>query len=200
MRKKMYLLFLATLCVPLSARHLSMNFGTDFNYARYKFDNIALQSGYLAGPHFDFAYKKPCRFYTGINFDGRWNAGLICTSNDDLCNINCLTGGCLQANVADYLTDWEIGYYYLSREEQFSVMPFTGVGFQHLSYEIDPSILRYKYYQVYVPVGLEFLYNSPRCFSIGFEVIYRAGVYNRLKVTTPCVDDCDFSNTCTTSL
>jgi hypothetical protein len=190
--KTVKILLLLASCSSLVASQFSMNVGADFNYARYELDNIAQQSGYLAGPHFDISYEKPDYFCTALNFDGRWNAGLICSSNDDLCNNSCLSGGCLQANVADYITDWTLGYYYLNSEESFSFVPFAGVGFYHLSYEIDPSIMRYKYYQVYVPVGVDFSYHSLRNFSIGTKIQYRAGVYNRLRVSTPCVsDDCD---------
>lgn len=188
--KKVVLLALSV--SSLYCSHFSTNLGIDFNYARYEIGKIAKQSGYLAGPHFDFAYKKLRSVYTGIDFDGRWNAGLIC-SKSNLCNTSCLTGGCVQADVADYFTDWKIGYYYLSSQERFSLTPYTGLGFQHLSYQIDPSLMRYKYYQIYVPIGLEFMYHSDRNFSIGCQAQYRAGAYSRLKVSTPCVEDCDSS-------
>ncbi len=191
MHKKTYLIFLLLLTVPLHARRFSTNFGIDFNYARFKLDNVAPQSGYLAGPHFDFSYKKPWSVYTGVNFDGRWNAGLICSCND-LCNTGCLEGGNAQADVNDYFADWQLGYYFDNDEKTLNAVPFIGVGFQHLSYQLEPNVMRYKYRQIYVPVGLEMLYNSPRDFSIGFKAVYRAGVYNRLRVSTPCVeDDCD---------
>lgn len=186
------IMILSMLCMQLHASRFCTNFGIDFNYARYSLGSIAQQSGYLAGPHFDFSYKKPRRVYTGVNFDGRWNAGLVSSRNDEICGTSCISGGCLQAKVADYLTDWELGYYYVSNCERFSVKPYSGVGFQHLSYLIDPTIMRYKYYQVYVPIGLEFLYHSVRNFAVGFELQYRAGAYNHLRVSTPCVeDDCN---------
>lgn len=193
--KKIVFIALVASCFAIQASFLEMHWGLDHNYARYDFDSIAKQSGYLAGFHFDFSYKNPRRIYTGVHFDGRWNAGNVCSDKPDLCNSSCLTGGCLLASVADYLVDWQLGYYYMNDDECFSFKPYAGVGFQHLSYLIDPSVMRYKYYQVYVPVGVEFLYHSPRNFSIGTDIAYRAGVYNRLKVSTPCVSD-DCNSTC----
>lgn len=189
MYKKSFLsLMLISSCLKaqLDCQFFYMNFGSDFNYARYKLNNVASQGGYLAGPHFDIAYKRPCSVYSGLNFDGRWNAGNIC-STTNLDNPNFLQGGNTQASVADFLTDWELGYYHLSCDERFTVMPYSGVGFQHLTFRLKPNIMRYKYNQVYVPVGLEFLYFSPRDFSVGFKADYRAGAYTRLKVSTPGV-------------
>ena len=191
MFKKVRFLFLVIIFLPLNARHWCMNGGIDFNYARYTLDAIAPQSGYLAVPHFALAYKKARSVYTGLHFDGRWNAGLLCASSD-LCNSSCVSGANSHANVADYQADWRLGYFFVSDQERYSLTPFTGIGFQHLSYQLDPHMMRYKYYQVYVPIGAEFLYHSPRNFSIGLKTLYRAGAYNRLRVSTPCVEDaCD---------
>lgn len=191
MHKKSTLFFLLLLTIPLYARRFSTNAGIDFNYARFKLDNVAPQSGYLAGPHFDFAYKKPWSVYTGVNFDARWNAGLFCSSNN-LCNSSCLQGGDAQAQVNDYFVDWQLGFYFDNEEQTFNAIPFLGIGFQQLAFELEPNILDYKYRQIYVPIGLEFLYNSPRDFSIGIKGVYRAGAWNRLRITTPCVeDDCN---------
>jgi len=191
MNRKIYVLFLMLLSTSLRADYrFNMNVGSDFNYARYNLDNVAPLGGYLAGVHFDFDYKKPCYLYTGVQFDGRWNAGLIC-SNIKSCD-PCYVGGNMRAEVADYITDWRLGYHWVNTEETWSVTPFVGVGFQHLSFELEPSIMRYRYYQVFVPIGLDFYYHM-RCnnITLGLRGNYRAGAYNRLKVTTPCVTDTD---------
>ncbi len=189
---RLYLAFLILFSISIKASRFCTNFGIDFNYAHYSLGSIANQSGYLAGPHVDFSYKKASRVYTGLHFDGKWNAGLICSDKPDLCNTSCQTGGSLLANVADYLTDWRLGYYYSNDSKTFSLIPSVGIGFQHLSYEVDPSIMRYKYYQMYLPIDLKLLYHSPKSFSIGCELQYRVGAYSRLRVSTPCVEDyCD---------
>lgn len=167
-----------------------MNYGIDFNYARYNFNDIATQSGYLAGAHFDAAFKSANKFYTGVNFDGRWNAGLI-SSSFDLNNPNALQGGNTQASVADYLADWEVGYFHLTCNERWSISPFTGIGFQHLRFRFKPDALTYKYNQVYIPIGLQWFYHSPRNITIGCRAIYRAGAYTTLHVATPNLGDND---------
>jgi hypothetical protein len=175
MYKKMFPILLLLSCA-LNAEDFYMNLGTDFNFAHYRIDDSITQKGYLAGPHFDVAYKRPCSIYTGLNFDGRWNAGFVTTS-----------AGVPQADVVDFRSDWKIGYYFLSYCELYSLIPYTGLGFQHLFYKIKPNIMTYKYYQLYLPLGFEFLYNSPKDFTIGLRADYRAGAYTKLAISTPNV-------------
>src|SRR3990172_7760634 len=177
--KKQHILLLLCAVSPLIARHqhLNLNVGTVFNYARYRLGCLEPQSGYLAGPHIDFSFQKACRPFFGVEFDGRWNAGFI----TDACST-------VRAHVADYIPAAYLGFTFGITNNTWLVTPFTGLGYYRFVYQLEPDMLTYKYNQIFVPVGLNVSYRSPRNFSIGFEPMYRIGAYNRVKVSTPCID------------
>lgn len=185
--KKQLSLCMLFISASMYAEHFTTNLGIVFNYARYEVGCLASQEGYLAGPHFDFFYQKPWRLYTGIEFDASWDAGSICTT-EKCCLVNSV-----YARSVDYLPVFRIGYAMNTKENVYEVVPYTGLGYYHFSYIIEPNTIDYKYNQVFVPVGLKFAYNSPRNFSVGFDAQYRAGAYSRLTVVTPCVEnsECD---------
>lgn len=183
------------MCITLCGFHVSVcesdtrycqsNVGIDFNYALYSVGELSPMSGYLAGGHFDFCFKKPQSALVGIYFDGRWNAGHLCSPND------CDDLGDVRSNVSDYITSVHLGYNFTNCSNTTMYTPVTGIGLYCLSTELTPSIIRYKYYNLHVPVGCELQWDLNHCFSLNLHAVYRIDAYTRLKITTPCVDVCD---------
>lgn len=169
---------LSTMCVE-RATEFHLNAGPLFNFARFKFGCLPKIQGYLAGLHADFELVTPCCFYTSIIFDGRWNAGFICGDQDT------------KAQIKDYRSQWFLGYRFCSGCNT-SITPFWGFGFYHLSQELKPDIMSYRYFNIFIPLGLHFEWDP--CsdeFTIGLSVLYRPDVWTRLKLDTPCVQACD---------
>lgn len=162
-------------------RKLQLNVGPIFNFARYNLGCLSKIQGYLAGIHFDFRSDRPSWLFTVIQFDGRWNAGFIC----DRFNT--------RSKIADYRPEMLLGYtFYCDQEKTQSFTPFLGLGFYHLKSRLKPNIITYKYFNLYVPVGFEARWDvRPGEFDIALRVFYRIDAWTRLKVFTPCVEQCE---------
>lgn len=157
------------------------NVGPIFNFARYDLDCLPKIQGYLAGIHTDFTYRKPRMLYSQIQFDGRWNAGYICGEFD------------IKTKIRDYRPEFFLGYNFSFNDENSMLLtPLVGFGFYHLSNELQPDVMTYRYFNIYVPVGLDFLWQVREDeFDIGLRALYRADVYTKLKLTTPCIEECE---------
>ena len=171
-------------CVPWY-KYIQTDVGINFNYARYKLGKLSKISGYLAGVHCELEFKKPCHVLVGIYFDGQWNAGHLC-SKTDLCNPSDV-----RSKVADYIVDLHAGYNWAICSERFLFTPFAGVGFYHLSKKLAPDVIRYKYHNVFIPVGFELDWCVNDCFDIGLRAEYRIDAYTRLKLSIPCIKVCE---------
>lgn len=148
--------------------------GPTFNYAQYKADDATSKiQGYLAGIHTHFEYQRDKKFHAEIQFDGRWNAGLVCDSNNR------------RFRIKDYRPELYLGYRFNFCGTGFYVGPFTGLGFYYLSAR-QPNVEKNRYYNLFVPVGLDMRWlNCEEDFEVGLRVLYRADVYNRLRRNDP---------------
>ncbi|MFC1841538.1 hypothetical protein ACFLYA_00535 [Candidatus Dependentiae bacterium] len=171
--------------IPLKHNYLQSNLGIDFNYARYKLGALSDMSGYLAGLHVDFYYKKPRSALVGLYFDGRWNAGHICS------DINCCNFFDLRSCIDDYMTSFHLGYNATTCDDTFMLTPFSGVGFYFLSNKLNPNIIEYKYFNVYVPLGMEFQWDIKDHFNVGLNATYRLDAHTRVKMILPCIKICE---------
>ena len=61
----------------------------------------------------------------------------------------------------------------------------------HLSKKLAPDVIRYKYHNVFIPVGFEFDWCVNDCFDIGLRAEYRIDAYTRLKLSIPCIKVCE---------
>lgn len=178
---------LAALCTgsSLCARQFenqtfALNTGALFNFARYDLGELPKIEGYLAGIHTDLTHSKPSKWFTSLIFDGRWNAGYV-SGNDDI-----------KVQIKDYRPELQLGYTFFLENQRTSVTPFTGLGFFYLSNEIKPDIITYRYFNLYVPVGLHVDHTlKEEICDIGLLLEYRPDVWTRLKVNTPCVKLCE---------
>lgn len=172
-------------CADSIHHFLQSNLGIDFNYARYKLGELSDIGGYLAGIHFDFYFKKPSSAFVGLYFDGKWKAGPLCS------DINCCHLYDLRSDIKDYITSFHLGYNAATGDEKFMFTPFSGIGFYFLSNTLAPDIIRYEYFNFYVPLGMEFQWNVKDHFHVGLNATYRLDAHTRVKVSTPCVDICE---------
>jgi hypothetical protein len=157
------------------------NVGPLFNFARYEFGCLPKIEGYLAGLHFDFQHGAPSSFYFNLQFDGRWNAGFVCGEED------------LKSQIKDYRPELQLGYnFFFGKYESVIFTPIVGIGFLYLSNELKPQDITYRYFSVDVPVGAHLQWVvSQEEFEVGLEALYRAQVWARVKVKTPCIELCE---------
>jgi hypothetical protein len=179
-------LLLALAGSPLAAREfedqkMQINLGPLFNYARYDLGCLPKIQGYLVGFHSDYTYRNDPGFYTQLQFDGRWNAGYISGNFDT------------KVKIRDYRPEWDLGYdIALSRDCTAYLTPLAGFGFYYLSNELQPDVMTYRYFNFYIPVGLEALWkiHEDEC-ELGLRAVYRVDAYTRLKLVTPCLEPCE---------
>ncbi len=181
---------LGLLSLSLDAREFAdqtwqFNIGPTFNFARYNLGCLAPIQGYIAGVHTDITYSKSWGLYTGLRFDGRFNAPDLCSKGDS-CE---MSGG--RSKVRDYIPEWDIGYTFESSCGKYFASVFSGVGFYYLSHKLEPDIIRYRYLNTYVPIGLDmnWVAKEDKIF-VGLRAIYRADAYTRLKLSLPCIEVC----------
>jgi hypothetical protein len=162
-------------------QRMQLNIGPLFNYARYDLGCLPKIQGYLVGFHTDYIYRKNPGFYTELQFDGRWNAGYVSGNADT------------KVKIRDYRPEWLLGYdFSLSRDCTAYIAPLTGFGFYYLFNELQPDVMTYRYFNFYVPVGFEALWKvSEDCFDMGLRALYRVDVHTRLKLETPCFEECE---------
>lgn len=191
---------------PFEEQSWQFNAGPEFNFARYKFSNQNVdccssscdtacdecpfphQQGYLAGLHLDLTHTAPSHWYFKLQFDGRWNAGYVCGKQDT------------RLQIKDYRPETDFGYSFFFGEKEHSVTPFIGLGFNYLSAEFKHAIMTNRYFNLYVPLGMNMVWNvRPEEFNVGLSFEYRIDAWTRLKVDTNdgfacdngrCPDDC----------
>ena len=151
---------------PLQENQYEINIGPAFNYARYDLGCLPKVHGYLAGIHFDFQLDTTSCIYTKIAFDGLFNAGFICGCDD------------IKSRIRDYKTEWFLGYNwdgladYASSCENVTLTPFTGVGFYFLSNELQPEIIDYRYFNVFIPLGFKLHWDvCPESFQVELQAL-----------------------------
>jgi hypothetical protein len=163
----------------LTANDIHLNVGPLFNFARFKVGDLPKVQGYLTGIHTDFEFVTAHYIYTRLIFDGRWNAGFVCGDQDT------------KAQIKDYRPQWWLGYQWCSCDA-FFFTPFTGFGFYYLSNELKPDVIQYRYFNIFVPLGLTFEWSvrPPQDFTMGIRGWYRPDVWTRAKVETASVQIC----------
>ena len=178
--------FRAELCVLLlsfpayASRHISLNVGPTFQYTKYNQGNLPKQIGSMVGPAFNMFIKKAWRPTAYIGFRGLWDIPHICSDDGLIIDSN------------EYEVNAHLGFNFEPSSEAFSIIPFTGIDFIHLSHTIKDSIIRHKYFQINVPVGIEFIHYVSKSFSWGIKPYYDIDAWTRLKVSTPSL--CDTKN------
>ncbi len=170
-------LCLLALSLPLQAsRLISLNVGPTAQYTRYTQGCLPKQSGLMMGPALDMQIKKAWKPMAYIGFRGLWDIPHICSDNGLIIDSN------------EYQLNAHLGFNF-QRCCRFSLTPFTGIDFIHLSHQIKDDIIRHKYFQVNVPLGLEFNHYASECFTWGIKAYYDIDAWTRLKVSTPCLSD-----------
>jgi len=131
----------------------------------------------MSGVALDTRIKKAWKPAAYIGFRGLWDIPHICSENGLIIDSN------------EYQVNGHLGFNFESDDGRCSIIPFTGIDFIHLSHQIKCDIIRHKYFQINVPIGVEFLYNPSECFSWGIKTYYDIDAWTRLKVATPCLTD-----------
>lgn len=171
-------LCIVLLHIPLHAsRLISLNVGPTIQYTRYTQGCLPKQSGPMSGVAFDTRIKKAWKPAAYIGFRGLWDIPHICSENGLIIDSN------------EYQVNGHLGFNFESDDGRCSIIPFTGIDFIHLSHQIKCDIIRHKYFQINVPIGVGFLYNPSECFSWGIKTYYDIDAWTRLKVATPCLTD-----------
>ncbi len=179
--KKHLKLFLLFSCLSIYALPpFTFDLGPTLQYTRYKQGALPNQKGFMIGPDFNFMYKKVWRPMIHIGFKGLWDIPHICSKNGLIVDSN------------EYQVNGHVGFCFKSYCQRFLLTPFTGLDFIYLRHEITTNMLKHRYFQVNVPVGLDFTHNAMDHFSWGITGYYDIDVWTRLKVSTPDVMDvCD---------
>lgn len=160
---------------PFEEQTGQINVGALFNYARFNIQGLPRIDGYLSGIHFDIHRGYPSYWYTTLRFDGRWNAGAIRGNQN------------LRTTIKDYRPEFNLGYSVISFNKQYAVTPFVGFGFYYLSNALQPNVMTFRYFNMYVPFGINFLLLARQPFQLGFLLSYRLDAWTRLKLTTPAL-------------
>src|SRR3990167_4647679 len=190
-RKKIITLLLLIVGSSCSARDfedqtLQINVGPTFNFARYRLGCMPKIQGYLAGIHVDFAHGRPSKWYANAQFDGRWNAGYICSNNDE------------KLQIKDYRPELKVGYnFFFGEYESFVFTPAVGLGYYVLSAKLKPECVTRRYSNVNVPVGFDFNWrNDANTFQAGLLALYRIDARTRLKFKMASMDMCEKFTLC----
>ncbi len=168
--------------MPLNAngtRLLSFNLGPMLQYTKYEQGCLPKQIGFMAGPAFEFRIKKPWRPTGHIAFKGLWNLEYICSENGLIINSN------------EYEGNVHLGFEFQPEGRNFSFIPFTGVDLIHLVHEVKDDIIKSRYFQVNIPIGLEFIQYFSETFTWGAKAYYDIDAWTRLKISTPCLCETD---------
>lgn len=163
-------------CTPYD-RAISLNVGPTLQYTRYKQGELPNQQGFMAGPAFDFRLSKPWHSFLYVGFKGLWDVPHLCSDNGLIIDSN------------EYELNLHLGYQIKPEEQRFSFIPFVGLDFIHLSHKVKDEIIGSRYFQINIPIGLQFLFEHSDRFDWGFKGYYDIDVWTRLKMSTP--DLCD---------
>ena len=153
----------------------SLNLGPTLQYTRYNQGDLPRQVGFMAGPAFDFRIKKPWRPTAYIGFKGLWDIAHICSDNGLIIDSN------------EYEVNTHIGFEFQPEEQNFSFTPFSGIDFIHLGHEVKDDIMSSRYFQINIPIGLEFIHYYSETFTWGMKGYYDIDAWTRLKMSTPCL-------------
>lgn len=187
MKQNIRLFFLVPICLASSflsarepeCRNMQMNIGPIVNYAHYEFGCEPNIRGVLAGLHFDYQHIQPKREFVGVRFDGRWNAGSV--------------SNCLQEKntIRDYRPELDLGYNFMWCQNSMRATPFTGLGFLYFAINPRCEDIKNQYFNLFVPIGLQYEHQVNDCFSWGFMAEYRIDAWTRMKVKEDCCTLCD---------
>jgi len=179
---KLLVFFLTT---PICAKYnVSIDLGPSIQYTRYKQGTIPSQKGFMIGPDFNIIYKKVWSPMVHIGLKGLWDIPHICSSNGLIVDAN------------EYQLNGHLGYCLKSYCKRFLLTPFTGFDFIYLRHEITTNIMTHRYFQINIPIGLDFTHHYSDGFTWGFTGYYDIDAWTRLKVSTP--DVMDICNDCET--
>jgi len=166
-------------------RLFSLNLGPTLQYTKYNQGDLPKQVGFMVGPAFDFYIKKPWRPTAYIAFKGLWDVPHLCSDNGLIIDSN------------EYEANAHFGFEFQPEGHNFSLIPFTGIDFIHLGHGVKDDIIKSRYFQINIPVGLEFIYYFSESFTWGAKAYYDIDAWTRLKISTPCL--CD-TNDCSIKL
>lgn len=173
-------LCMVLLSLPIRASNLvSLNIGPTIQYTRYKQGCLPKQMGPMAGVAFDMDIKKAWKPAAYIGFKGLWDIPHICSDNGLIIDSN------------EYEVNAHLGFNFETSNGKFSFIPFTGIDFIHLGHQIKSDIIKHRYFQINVPIGLEFVHHASNSFSWALKTYYDIDAWTRLKVSTPCLCDTD---------
>jgi hypothetical protein len=92
-------------------------------------------------------------------------------------------------DLIDAGTHERIGYTFALKDDQVLLTSYTGFGYRHLDHYIKPnsgSKIKLRYNELFIPVGLQSIYDMHQWFSIGFNAVWMPQVFS--TVTFNVVD------------
>lgn len=154
--------------------------GATLQYTRFKQGCLPKQKGFMMGPELHAFIKKAWRPAAHIGFTGLWDIEYIASKN----------GLFIDAN--EYQLEAHLGFCFTTCNEKLEIIPFTGMDYIHLFHEVEDDIIKRKYNQINIPIGIMLKHDVCSHFEWGICALYDIDVWTRTRIITP--DLCESTN------
>ncbi len=149
----------------------SFTIGGNYTHVNFKPSGNSSFHGNLGGAQGAYEYKSKGGFYAGIT--GSWKQGHM-------------HGSAGKRSLLYIDTQERLGYTVTTKECEFSCTFFSGLGYRHYGQKLVPTTgdtLKFRYNDLYVPVGFESDYSVYSWFSVGLDATWMAQVYPTVSIT-----------------
>lgn len=146
--------------------------GADYTHVNLKPHGYSSFSGNLWGAQGAYQYRPRNNIYAELT--GSWKEGTAHSSS-----------GKRELLFVD--TQERLGYTFAAKEVDFLLTFFSGLGYRHLGQKLTTDsgdILKFRYNEIYVPVGFFTNYGFNSWISIGLEGTWMPQVYPTVKITS----------------
>ncbi len=162
-------------------------FGADYTYVMFKPTGEASFNGNMGGLQAKYSYAPPNAFYAGIELD--WRQGSMHGSDG-------------KRNLVDVNTAETLGYTWEGKSWLYNL--YSGFGFRFLGHHLYPSSIssstfsgsyfppfvsgatsvKFKYYELYVPIGFTSEYNFISCFTLGLNFEWMPQAFTSVAINS----------------
>lgn len=149
----------------------SFSLGADYTHVNLKPHGYSSFSGNLWGAKGAYQYRPHNNVYAELN--GSWKEGTA-------------HGSAGKRKLLFIDAQERLGYTFATKKVDFLFTLFAGLGYRHLGQKLTTDsndILKFKYNEIYVPVGFLTNYGFNSWVSIGLEGTWMPQVYPTVKIT-----------------
>lgn len=155
---------------PAIDYHSRFQIGANYTYAFIRPHEHTTFHGGLGGAQALYEYRPASRFYGGGKLT--WREG----------NTH---GSAGKRSLFYFDAQERLGYTFASSDKERRLTLFSGFGYKHLGHKFDPkegSSIKFKYNEIYIPVGALGDYAFNRWFAMGLGLTWMPQVYPTVKI------------------